>query len=75
MDWPSETDTLKINLPRDREGYDGFEYGWKALDEAHQMVRGSKLHFIFLGILNNNFTNNDNGAWIPAQLDAPRRKF
>ena len=26
LDWPSETDTLKINLPRDREGYDGFEY-------------------------------------------------
>ena len=26
LDWPSETDTLKINLPQDREGYDGFEY-------------------------------------------------
>ena len=26
LDWPSETDTLKINLPRDREGYNGFEY-------------------------------------------------
>ena len=26
LDWLSETDTLKINLPRDREGYDGFEY-------------------------------------------------
>ena len=26
LDWPSETDTLKINLPRDREGYDKFEY-------------------------------------------------
>ena len=26
LDWPSETDTLKINLPRDWEGYDRFEY-------------------------------------------------
>ena len=26
LDWPSETDTLKINLPLDQEGYDGFEY-------------------------------------------------
>ena len=26
MDWPSETDKLKINLLRDREGYGGFEY-------------------------------------------------
>ena len=23
LDWPSETDTLKINLPRDQEGYNG----------------------------------------------------
>ena len=26
LDWPSETDALNINVPRDREGYDGFEY-------------------------------------------------
>ena len=32
----------KNNLPRDREGYDGFEYGWKALDEAHPMVQGKE---------------------------------
>ena len=51
LDWPSETDTLKINLPRDREGYNRFEYKYvqKALDEAHPMVWGPKLHFYFLG--------------------------
>ena len=26
LDWTSCADTHKINLPRDREGYDGFEY-------------------------------------------------
>ena len=26
LDWPSETETLKINFPQDREGYIGFEY-------------------------------------------------
>ena len=31
LDWPSETDTLKNILPRDQEGYDGFEYTDKKL--------------------------------------------
>ena len=31
------------------------------------MVRGTKHHFLFFGylFLNNNFPNNDNGAWRP----------
>ena len=40
------------------------------------MVRGPKLHFYFFGVfLNNNFSNNDNGAWCPAPLDAPRQEL
>ena len=40
LDWPSETDTLNVNLPRDREGYDRFEYTDEKLylDEAHPMA-------------------------------------
>ena len=35
LDWPSETDTLKISLPRDREGYVRRirNYVRKALDD------------------------------------------
>ena len=37
LNWPSETDTLKIDLPQDREGYirQIWIYGWKTLDKAH----------------------------------------
>ena len=52
LDWPSETDTLKINLPRDREGYDGFEYmDEKLLTRRIQWcVDSSSVFFIFGGI-------------------------
>ena len=50
LDWPSETATLRIDLPQDRKGYNGFEYGRKALDEAHLLVRGKK-HIFFFGEL------------------------
>ena len=40
--------TIKINLPRDREGYNRFVYmDKKTLDEAHPLVRGPKLDYIF----------------------------
>ena len=68
-------DTLKVNFPQDQEGYDRFEYTYeKALNKAYPMVWGPKLDF-FGAFLKNNSPNNDNGAWVPAQLDAPRRKL
>ena len=76
LDWPSETDTLKINLPQDWEGYyvqQIWIYVQKALDEAHP---DPSFIFIFEGFfLKNNFPNNDNGASVPVQLDAPRKKL
>ena len=65
LDWPSETETLKINLPRDQEGYLRRIWicGWKVLDEAHPLVRWAKLHFYFYWVfLRNNFPNNDTYA-------------
>ena len=36
----------------------------------------TQAQFLFFEVfLNDNFPNNDNGAWLPAQLDAPRRKL
>ena len=48
LDWTSCADTQEINFPWDQEGCDGFEYGWKALDEAHPMVRVKNVHLLFL---------------------------
>ena len=76
LDWSSETDTLKTNLPRDQEGYDGFEYTDEILlTRRIQWCVDSRSTFIFGVFLNNNFPNNDNGAWIPTQLDAPCQKL
>ena len=51
LDWPSETDTLKINLPRDREGYNGFEYTDEKLSTRRIHCCGVPSSvFIFRGI-------------------------
>ena len=74
LDWTPCADTQRINLPRDQEGYDGFKYTNEKLStrRIQWCVDPSS---IFGAILNNNFPNIDNGAWILAQLDAPRRKL
>ena len=75
LDEPPEMDTLKINLPRDREDYDGFEYTDEKLSTKRiQWCRDPSSILFFWVFLNNNFANNDNGAWVNAQLGAPRRK-
>ena len=48
LDWPSETDTLKINLPRDREGYVGFEYTDEKLSTRRIQWCGVKMYISFL---------------------------
>ena len=43
---------------------------------AVQFQNQDQFPFIFCwAFLRNNFPNNDNGAWLAAQLDAPRQKF
>ena len=73
LDWPSETDPLKNNFQRDREGYDGSETTYEKFSEENPNLRGPKLHFLVF--LKNNFTNNDNGAWVPAELGSPSQKL
>ena len=51
LDWPPETDTLEINLPRDQEGYDGFEYTKEKLSTRRiHWYRGSSSIFSFGGV-------------------------
>ena len=40
LDWPSETDTLKFNLQRDREGCDGSETTYKKLSTRRIQLCG-----------------------------------
>ena len=66
LDWPPEMDTLKINLPRDQEGYGGFEYTDEKLSTRRIQWCGEPSSIFVFGVsLNNNFPNNDNGAWVP----------
>ena len=76
-DWPSETETLKKNLPWNWEDYAAFEYTDEKLSAKRiQLCCDPSLIFLFFGVfLKNNFTANDNGAWVTAQLDAPRQKL
>ena len=51
LDWSSETNTLKINLLQDREGYNGFEYAdEKPLTRRIQWCVDPSSIFIFGGI-------------------------
>ena len=51
LDWPSETDTLNINLSQDREDYGGFEYTNENLSARRiQLCRNPSSIFIFGGI-------------------------
>ena len=47
LDWPSETDTLKIDLPRDRNGCDRFECADKKLSTRRTHWCGDP-SFIFI---------------------------
>ena len=51
LDWTSETDTLKINLPQDREGYDGSETTYEKLSARRIQLCGDPSSiFIFWAI-------------------------
>ena len=51
LDWPSETDTLKINLSQYQEGYDRFEYTYKKLSARRiQWCGDPSFIFTFWGI-------------------------
>ena len=51
LDWSSETDTLKINLPRDREGYDGSKITYEKLSARRtHLCRDPSSIFVFGGI-------------------------
>ena len=70
LDWSSETETLKINFPQDREGYDRFEYTYEKLSTRHIEWCGDQSSIFIFGVFlknnfPNNFPNNDNGAWLP----------
>ena len=75
LDWPSETYTLQIDLPRDRKGYDEFEYTDENLSMRRIHWCGEPSSIVFRVFLRYNFLDNDNGAWLPAQLDPPHRKL
>ena len=68
LDLPSETDTLIINLPHDREGYDESKTTYEKLSARKIQLCGdpSSIFYFFFTIF---------GAWITAQLDEPCRKL
>ena len=47
LDWTSCVDTQKNNLPRGREGYDGFEYTDEKLSTKHIHWCGLKFYIFF----------------------------
>ena len=42
LDWTSCADTQKINLSRDQEGYNGFEYTDEKLSARHIQLCGAQ---------------------------------
>ena len=51
LDWTSCADTQEINLPRDREGYDGFLYTDEKLSTRRIQWCGLKYYIFFVGEL------------------------
>ena len=50
LDWPSEMDTLKINLPRDQDNYGGSETTYEKISARRIQICGeSSSIFVFLG--------------------------
>ena len=61
LDWPSETNTLNINLPQDREVYGGFEYTDENLSTGRIHWFGEPSSIFIFGVpLKNISPNNDN---------------
>ena len=76
LDWKSCADTHKINLPRDQEGYDGFEYTDEKLStrRIQWCVDPSSIIAIW-EVSSQKYLKNKNEAWLSTPMDAPRREL
>jgi hypothetical protein len=54
LDWPSKTDTNKINLPQNREGYDKSETAVRKLSSRRIFGAGTQASFSFLAFFYEN---------------------
>ena len=68
--------TLKIHLPQNERDAVDLNTRMKSSRRGASIGAVSQAPFLFLGVfLKNNLTNNDNGAWVTAQLYSPRREL